>query len=136
MYDQINWDLLAKYLAGECTEEEKSLVENWVAADPLNEELFEYLKSVWEASGEESMQWDVDDAWQKVAVKAGISSRGFMLKKCLPLRFAKEKNKRLSVKFFGSLALIISLACFAYFYKINNDQSHVSPSKYESTYMK
>ena len=133
MYDKINWDLLAKYLAGECTKEEKLLAENWLAADPLNEELLEYLKSVWEASGEESMKWDVDDAWQKVAVKAGISSRRLMLKKSLPLSFAKIKNNRLSVKFFSSLVLIISLICFAYFYKINNDQFYVSPSKHKSS---
>ncbi len=131
MYDKINWDLLAKYLAGECTVEEKSLVENWLAADPLNEELFEYLKSVWETSGAESMQWDVDDAWQKVAARVGISSRGFMLRKSLPSSFAKKKSKRLSVKFISSLALIISLACFAYIYKISNDQFQVSPSIYK-----
>lgn len=133
MYNQVNWDLLAKYLAGECAGEEKALVEIWIAADPLNEELFEYVKSAWEASGEKSMQWDVEDAWQKVAVKTGITSWNLMPGESSPLSFAKKKNKQLWVKICSSLALIISLASFAYFYNVGNDPLPVNPSKSKPT---
>ena len=133
MYDKVNWDLLAKYLAGECAGEEKALVEIWLAEDPLNEELFEYVKSVWEASGEKSMQWDVEDAWQKVAVKTGITSWNLISGESSPLSFTKMKNKRLRVKIFSSLALIISLTCFAYFYKIGNEPLLINPPQNKPT---
>ncbi|MEX0720799.1 MAG: FecR domain-containing protein [Balneolaceae bacterium] len=50
MSKDIDWVLLGKYFAGECTPEEVQIIENWIESDPLKINDLDYLKKVWEAS--------------------------------------------------------------------------------------
>lgn len=64
-------DLIAKYLAGESTADEKQLVEEWKAENP---ELFKQFSIVWADTGTLKnetplLAFDTDKAWRKVAPK-------------------------------------------------------------------
>ena len=50
MNENADWDLLSRYLAGECSESEERQVDVWLREDPENRELLETLRRIWEAS--------------------------------------------------------------------------------------
>lgn len=72
MSNEANWDLLAKYLAGECTEAEQQQVGAWRQADARNQQLFEHLARVWERSPQDYAQAQPNSAalWQRL--QAGL----------------------------------------------------------------
>ena len=62
----IDENLLAKYLAGELTAEEKQQVESWLSKEE-NRQKFKKFKAIWEASNASDLpEVDVDSAWAKV----------------------------------------------------------------------
>ena len=46
--------LIARYLASECTEQERHEVELWVNSDQKNKRMFDSLQAIWELSGRKS----------------------------------------------------------------------------------
>jgi transmembrane sensor len=69
------WDLLAKYLQGETTQQEKELLFAWMQAHPDNKALFDNLRKVWKAvdTPADTYTPDVEKGWQKFQDRAGIS---------------------------------------------------------------
>ncbi len=61
-----NWNLLAKYMAGEASPEEINALEVWRNAKPSNNELFQQLKSDWKNMDRTNVRFDVDNAWNKL----------------------------------------------------------------------
>jgi len=68
------WELLARYLAGECSEEEQATVAASIAADPERQRLLTLMSTAWESRGPQSAPSDVDGLWGEVAHKTGIAS--------------------------------------------------------------
>lgn len=64
----INYELLGRYLGGECTAEEIAMVEQWLAASPENERIMDALQEIWLQSMDagEPMPVDVEAAWERV----------------------------------------------------------------------
>lgn len=50
MNDDVDWDRLSRYLAGECSEEEERQIDAWLAEDPDHVDLLERLRHIWAAS--------------------------------------------------------------------------------------
>lgn len=123
MYSKINWALLAKYLANECNEEEKRLVQSWLEADPLNRELFEYIKSTWKASSDKPVLWDVDSAWSNVALKLGIESGN---RQVFPRKVSYKDNPgKITLpasRFLSSVVLIVIISVASLLYKNLNKE--------------
>jgi ferric-dicitrate binding protein FerR (iron transport regulator) len=69
------WDLLAKYLQGEASEQEKALLFAWMEAHPDNKALFDNLKKVWHAVDKPADAYtpDVEKGWHQFQTIAGIS---------------------------------------------------------------
>jgi transmembrane sensor len=66
---RVNYELLGKFLSGECTPAEARSVEEWLAASPENPKILEALQVLWAESEEAAEQGtgvDVDAAWNKV----------------------------------------------------------------------
>jgi transmembrane sensor len=61
-----NWDLLAKFLAGEANPEEVTALEEWRNANPSNNELLQKLKSDWKKMERMNARFDVDKAWNNI----------------------------------------------------------------------
>lgn len=73
MINQIDWQLLAKYLSGETSDEESAKVINWLETDKENQKLFDSMKGVWESPGKDYEPSDVKSLWAAVAERAGIT---------------------------------------------------------------
>lgn len=69
------WELLAKYLQGEASEQEKALLFAWMQEHPDNKALFDNLRKVWKAVDlpADTYTPDVEKGWQKFQSNAGIS---------------------------------------------------------------
>ncbi|NUQ13192.1 MAG: hypothetical protein HUU26_12835, partial [Gemmatimonadaceae bacterium] len=66
MTDDIDWDRLARYFAGESAATERAQIERWAAKDPSNQRVVESARRRWEAARDRT-QWDTDAAWTRLA---------------------------------------------------------------------
>lgn len=63
----IDFDLLAKYLAGECSDTERDRVKRWLAESDENQTTFNDFKLVWDKAERPANQSiDIEKAWNKV----------------------------------------------------------------------
>lgn len=68
MNGDIDWDLLGKYLFGECSEEEVEKVQAWINRDPARKALLEELRQVLNRtrSSYSSDRWATDELWDRI----------------------------------------------------------------------
>ncbi len=66
MDEKTKYELLAKYLSRECSNDEKEQVETWINADHNNKAEFDKYAKVWTASRMEYENWDTNKALKKV----------------------------------------------------------------------
>ena len=62
MNENIPYELLARYFAGECTEEEIHWMERWRKEDPSNEKAYIEFSAIWKHSGSENQDFQPDTA--------------------------------------------------------------------------
>ena len=65
--------LLARYLSGECSTEEKAAVEALIAADPERQRLMATMSTVWNTSEPQPATSDLNGMWHDIAEKTGIT---------------------------------------------------------------
>ena len=70
MKESYNWDLLARYLAGESTLEQSREVEQWLAEDSKNRRLVEKLRMSFSISTANENASDLPLLWREIAAKA------------------------------------------------------------------
>jgi len=61
-----DWNLMAKYLAGETNEKETTAIMNWLTIRPENRVLFNELKTDWKSIDTMNKRFNVDSAWDKL----------------------------------------------------------------------
>jgi transmembrane sensor len=61
--DEIDWTLLARYLAGEASDEERDAVARWMAADPAREEELAAVRRWWDDAAALPAASRVDTMW-------------------------------------------------------------------------
>lgn len=76
MSEAKDWELLARYLSGECSAAEKEQVEALAAADAETRRILDSMRAVWEREAPPAEEGDVDRLWDEVAAKAGIGGTG------------------------------------------------------------
>ena len=54
------YELMAKYLAGECTEAQSTKFETWLAAKTENKAAFEAQKLIWDEAGADQLEIAID----------------------------------------------------------------------------
>ena len=64
--NKTDWNLLAKYLAGEAGEKEVREVMDWAGENPDNQALYNEIKSDWKKMDMMNKRFDVDNAWNKL----------------------------------------------------------------------
>ena len=113
MDNNTNYQILAKFLSGECTEEEKKFVNEWLLENPDNKVTSEKMKSVWQTSDDEFDKSDIKSLWNKLSIKAGIDSTPKELddENLLSKLFTSNKNLRYA----ASITLLILLPSIFYF---------------------
>ena len=79
MEDRTPWAKLGKYLAGECSSEEKREIVEWIQADPSREKLAKQVRLIWDVAGESRAErsedlLDVDAEWEELQAEIDRSS--------------------------------------------------------------
>lgn len=72
MSEPSDWALLARYLSGECSEQEKAGVQARIASDPATQRLVTAMGAVWESSDPRPATSDVSRLWAEIAEKTGM----------------------------------------------------------------
>lgn len=75
MDEHVNWNLLARYLFGECSDEEESEVQVWVEEDPRRKTLLDELRWVQDTTGGTPAQWDADAVGCRCSLEPSAASR-------------------------------------------------------------
>lgn len=68
----MNWDLIIRYLEGNCTTEDEKKIKAWLEANANNKKELERLIRIWDVPPRDLPKPDVEEALMKVARKAGI----------------------------------------------------------------
>ncbi len=68
-----DWDLLARYLAEECTDQEQKEIRAWAKTDPQHQKLLQGLEDLWLVPEVEQPPMEVESLWEKTALAAGIA---------------------------------------------------------------
>jgi transmembrane sensor len=117
----ISSDLLAKYISGNCTANEKEKVKLWLSTNTENQEYFNSVKAIWEAGMPDVFEWDENRAWLKMKERINKEEKtklsGFTLS-----YFTKLSNKRVfrsispayNVIRIAAAIVIIIIAVFVY----------------------
>jgi len=74
--DEIDWTLLARYFAGECSATETAAVERWVAAEPSRREEFATLRRWWDDARALPSPIRVDAMWTSLAARMHAGGDG------------------------------------------------------------
>ncbi len=64
--NKTDWNLLAKYMAGEAGEKEVRKVVDWIGKNPGNQALYNEIKTDWNKMDMMDKRFDVDNAWSKL----------------------------------------------------------------------
>jgi transmembrane sensor len=64
--DDLPWDALARYFAGELPEAEFQELHRWIAADPGRVEVVEHLQRIWTETGVLRQSWDAESALRRI----------------------------------------------------------------------
>lgn len=59
----MTWQLLQKYLSGECSPRERDKVEAWIRADEENKKFMKSLERIWEVEPRDGITVDAESAW-------------------------------------------------------------------------
>lgn len=70
MQENIDWNKLARYLAGECSDEERQEIDNWIASDPQAKVTMAALLEIWDMAAQKPSRWEIDKAWSELSSKA------------------------------------------------------------------
>ena len=107
--NDMNDELLVKYLLGEASTVERHAVEQWINADSKNKRYFNHFQLIWETSKQLVIPptVNVDDAWQRFQQRTQVS------KKPAPLISITIASKWMRVAAAVMLGIgVISLAYF------------------------
>ncbi|MFH5832167.1 FecR domain-containing protein [Halalkalibaculum sp. DA384] len=72
MQDQRIWNLIHRYLSGECSPREERRLHNWLAENPAHQEFFDAIKKVWRISPLYNVEVDFDEDWKRFSERLGI----------------------------------------------------------------
>jgi transmembrane sensor len=119
----IDHDLAAKYLAGECTAQEREQFENWLNASNENKTEFELLASIWETDFTEPAGANAELAWENVLNQTGIKPQ--------PIQREHSTYSYLSIA--ASIVLFIGISAAFWFvnqtselvFKTNNEFANI-----------
>ena len=120
MSESSDWALLARYLSGECSEEEKAKVKASIASDPEKQRLIASMRSVWDAPDPQTSNSDVSRLWGEIAEKTGITAGSEMARDRSRQRMAGRVIKWLQpqlypIRRYAAVAALLVVCSLAYY---------------------
>lgn len=73
MNESVDWNLVGKYVLGECSEEESARIQRWIEEDPARKTLLEELRQVLNLTRDpdSSQAWDTTALWNRIEQQTG-----------------------------------------------------------------
>ncbi|UCH10111.1 MAG: FecR domain-containing protein [Fidelibacterota bacterium] len=102
---------IASYISGECTEEERKVVEAWLQSNPENQEYFDKLTRVWSPKKQPTV-WDKDQLWLRIRDAAGLQQVPIPVKSRIPFSPYVRRSRILLAA--AGVLLAVSVSYFAY----------------------
>lgn len=120
----IDYNLIARFLAGECTEKEKEVFKSWVNNDPDRKAMMESFQYIWN-SGNRSQPWDVEMAWDRVSKQMNTDKTDRSLTKLKKTYYLNTRNSRKPLRTILRIAAAFLIVGFAslYFVQMEDDGS-------------
>ncbi|MFC1492334.1 FecR family protein [candidate division KSB1 bacterium] len=84
MKENIDWDLIGRYMTGELTDEDSSVFNAWLESAPDNQRIISDLGEIWNTPEIEPPACDVDRMKSEILAKAGISNTEKVRTKLFP----------------------------------------------------
>lgn len=113
----MNTRLIARYLAGECTDEEEAGVKQWIASDPLNKSLMNDFRQIWKASQEKNQDFsdyfNAEEDWEELRYRIMKSSNDMLEEKSSEPSVLQLSNR--SQKSKGRYTFILRVAAIILF---------------------
>jgi transmembrane sensor len=113
--NDIDWSLIAKYLAGEASPAETELVLRWAASDPTHASELEALRGGRrqpDTSAQIPPQFDVDAAWAKTPVARARASRARRAR--VPRLSVETQPRRRGARVVAALSLLAAAVVLAF----------------------
>lgn len=100
--DNFEYQLIARYLAGECSEQEKTQVERWLSADSNNRKKFNELQRIWDISegSHKSLEnyFDSEKEWDRLKARLAKDRQS---RKVINSKASDEPRVRTSIHSIG-----------------------------------
>ena len=122
-----DYDLLAKYFAGEASVTQTKAIENWVAENPVNKKSYDRMHFLWMQSAQKELQEQVNvsDAWTKMRFRMNAATQATPVS---PPEIKEpsiyKKTARRLLQF--AAIIVIALGINALLKIINSDPEYVS----------
>lgn len=115
-------DLLGKYLSGEASEPERTMVHSWIAETDQNRKYFDQLKLIFDKAAEipQNMEFDTDIAWAKVRSN---------LKKSTPVIPMQRKSYMLWYQIAAALVVLFLVAVYLVYTPDNTEVKAIVAEK-------
>jgi ferric-dicitrate binding protein FerR (iron transport regulator) len=106
--NKTDWKLLAKYMAGEISEQENTALSRWIESSAENKALFMDIKSDWKKMEMMKERFNVDKAWDTVHQKIKTGQNGAVAPEEKQLNI-KRSGFSMVYKVAASLLLLVML---------------------------
>ncbi|MDR8393598.1 FecR domain-containing protein [Aliifodinibius sp. S!AR15-10] len=119
----LRWELITRYISGECSEDERRQVEEWMEADASNKEMVTLLQKAWEGSPDKPADaWDVDSAWLRYNIRYGKDFENDQETREQPdeMNYIREigasRRRRSNILRWGSVLAATAMICIAFLF--------------------
>src|SRR5512133_2706624 len=102
-----NWNLLAKFIAGETNEKETATVNEWANDSAENRALLKEIKSDWKTMDNMKERFDVDKAWSKLHNR--MEGSGIQVNAGSVAEVRRISTRSMFMRIAASLLLVIML---------------------------
>ena len=114
----IDWGLLASYLTGNASDDEKSEVQAWIDKSDKNKEVFHSVEKLWKVTENAGLaQINVENAWENVNSKSHIVTANRM-------KYLFEKSYKYSLR----IAAVLVFGLFSWYIISNLDYNKTANS--------
>lgn len=110
MKDQINLDLIPRYLSEECSSKEKQIIEQWLTADPANKKTFLEIKRIWDIQPRKVLEQDLRIPWNRLESKMELHKKNQSSGIPDVARHKKPKRLNRSDRIYGSATIWLRMA--------------------------
>ncbi len=131
MEKNINYNLLARYVAGECSSREEAIIESWIEDDPDFNSCVEDVQKIWDTKMQQVQSWNVDANWASLNKEIIKEAENQLYKDFTGNRKNKKRSRNSSLAWGLRIAAIFmlvgtfSLSGVIYFSGIFGEQSTV-----------